>query len=388
MKIKFLIFISFLFPLLNVFCIDFEFIQIYGNTVIIGNDEFKYKTNIFWDEAEKEKLAGKWLYPYKEHEVSLTDYCISKYEITNKDFKLFLDAVNKKLLIEKEHDKKMIYWDNIRKNSWENPVKNISVFEALAYCQWLSDTKGNVYRLPTSAEWEYAAMGTEKMKYPWGNDQIILKSLETNEKTNPDDFPIGKIPENISPFGIMGMYGKSEIVLDMYNNDHLNSYYASINPLYLLSEDATFTARGSGLYNDFDNYAGLYSKTWSSFGSWLEQSFRIVEDKGTVFNKGTNLESVFFQSQGVFQNTIIYSFPSKEESELVDIKQEFEKCLILLKYQKDKNIWYRVYYPKEGEYGIEWFSGWVEASDVQLIEDKWYENVWDWYQSQPQLQFK
>ncbi|MFN2509753.1 MAG: formylglycine-generating enzyme family protein, partial [Chthoniobacterales bacterium] len=41
--------------------------------------------------------------------------------------------------------------------------------EAIKFCQWLSTRERKKYRLPTEAEWEYAAKGTDGRKYPWGN---------------------------------------------------------------------------------------------------------------------------------------------------------------------------------------------------------------------------
>jgi formylglycine-generating enzyme required for sulfatase activity len=51
------------------------------------------------------------------------------------------------------------------------PVGNVSWEDAQAYCAWLSRKTGQAYRLPTDAEWEYAARGgQEGMQFPWGND--------------------------------------------------------------------------------------------------------------------------------------------------------------------------------------------------------------------------
>ncbi|NQU86699.1 MAG: SUMF1/EgtB/PvdO family nonheme iron enzyme [Mariniphaga sp.] len=49
------------------------------------------------------------------------------------------------------------------------PVVGVNLYEANAYCKWLSEKTGVPYRLPTEAEWEKAARGTDQRRYPWGN---------------------------------------------------------------------------------------------------------------------------------------------------------------------------------------------------------------------------
>ncbi|MEJ2307366.1 MAG: SUMF1/EgtB/PvdO family nonheme iron enzyme [candidate division WOR-3 bacterium] len=50
------------------------------------------------------------------------------------------------------------------------PVVGVNLHEANAYCKWLSEKTGEIYRLPTESEWEKAARGTDQRRYPWGNN--------------------------------------------------------------------------------------------------------------------------------------------------------------------------------------------------------------------------
>jgi serine/threonine protein kinase len=78
------------------------------------------------------------------------------------------------------------------------PVTHVSWADAAAYCQW----RGG--RLPTEAEWEYAARGPEGFIYPWGNDALRLGNV--NDRFNGPT-PVGNFAEAASPFGLHDMAG-------------------------------------------------------------------------------------------------------------------------------------------------------------------------------------
>ncbi|HEY0893024.1 MAG TPA: bifunctional serine/threonine-protein kinase/formylglycine-generating enzyme family protein [Cellvibrio sp.] len=87
------------------------------------------------------------------------NFLISRYEITFNEYDFFALATNRALP------------DDMGWGRGERPVINISWDDAIAYANWLSKTTGKHYRLPTAAEWEYAARGNTTSSYWWGNNE-------------------------------------------------------------------------------------------------------------------------------------------------------------------------------------------------------------------------
>lgn len=178
--------------------------------------------------------------------VSLYDYWIGKYEITNAQFAEFLSdkgnqvegnkpwySIDKYALLEKTENGRFI-----SKKGYENhPVNNVNWYGAKAYSSWLSEQTNKLYRLPTEAEWEYSARGGNKSngylysgsndldEVSWNFKNAINSTTNWGFKDKVGTFPIGQKKAN--ELGIYDMSGNlTEWVLDVYDNE----YHGGINP--------------------------------------------------------------------------------------------------------------------------------------------------------------
>jgi formylglycine-generating enzyme required for sulfatase activity len=88
----------------------------------------------------------------------------------------------------------------------DHPVVNISWRDALAYAQWLAKLTNVGYRLPTEAEWEKAARGTDGRIYPWGNNWERTRA-NTGDGDPKMTTPVGSYPQGVSPYGCLDMAG-------------------------------------------------------------------------------------------------------------------------------------------------------------------------------------
>jgi formylglycine-generating enzyme required for sulfatase activity len=179
----------------------------------------------------------------------LPDYYIARYPITYVQFQAFIDAANGY-----SNDE---WWDGLAVRQTEPgdqsfktvnlPRESVSWYDAVAYCRWLSARLSYTIRLPTDAEWEKAARGTDGRMYPWG-DEYITGYANVNESTLDrsghylrQTLAVGVYPQGASPYGVLDMTGNVwEWCANLYD-DPDNDALDEIGPRIL---------RGGSWYNN------------------------------------------------------------------------------------------------------------------------------------------
>ncbi|HEX8279912.1 MAG TPA: formylglycine-generating enzyme family protein, partial [Chthoniobacterales bacterium] len=137
--------------------------------------------------------------------VALSRFYISKHPVTNAQYEQF----------DPTHARKRSPGAGDR-----HPVVYVSSAEAMKFCQWLSARDRKKYRLPTEAEWEYAARGKDGRRYPWGNydrrgdlanfadkNTVFAWSDREIDDGHAESSPVGAFPRGASPFGVEDMAG-------------------------------------------------------------------------------------------------------------------------------------------------------------------------------------
>lgn len=98
------------------------------------------------------------------------------------------------------------YWTDSTWNTPQQPVVGVSWYEVMAYTAWLAQATGQAIRLPTEAEWEKGARGTDGRKYPWG-DEVPDKSRCNFNKDKGKTTPVGSYSAGASPYSALDMAG-------------------------------------------------------------------------------------------------------------------------------------------------------------------------------------
>lgn len=132
-------------------------------------------------------------------------FYMARHPVTNAQFELF----------DPGHRARRAPWADD-----SHPVIYVNSFDAAKFCEWLSAREGKKYRLPTEAEWEYAARGVDGRSYPWGErlnrgDLANFADSRTSfawrdpelDDGHAETAPVGSYPRGASPFGVEDLAG-------------------------------------------------------------------------------------------------------------------------------------------------------------------------------------
>ncbi len=153
---------------------------------------------------DKQTSDSEW----PQHTVTLAEYHIGTYPLTVAEYACFVQAVQQSEpneLITKEYGWGLAWQTQLTERA-EHPVVHVSWEDVLAYTQWLAQLTGDDWRLPTEAEWEKAARGTDGRRYPWGYLWDRSRA-NTNDGGPHMTTPVGSYPSGASPYGAQDMAG-------------------------------------------------------------------------------------------------------------------------------------------------------------------------------------
>ena len=261
----------------------------YGDFVYVPAGSFRMGDN-FGDGESRERPV---------HVVDLDAFYIGKYEVTNGDWRKFRDDPGyddpkfwpEGRVVPKDQ---VPYWSQPQNHgggtpdSDNYPVLGVNWDSATAYCNWLSAKTGKKYRLPTEAEWEKAARGTDQRRFPWGNTIDPSYANYTGAQRYDTGQLVGfydgskrgdlQTHSNASPYGAYDMAGNvAEWCQDWYSR----TYYSASprkNPQGP-ANGAYRVVRGGSFFmepQDLRTYAR--SAAWPSFQGHRMTGFRATRE--------------------------------------------------------------------------------------------------------------
>lgn len=205
--------------------------------------------------------AGEFLYGEDKRKLTLPTFQIAKYPITYRQFEAFITA--------KDGFGDSRWWQGLAASAehrakpgdqkWkiaDHPRENVSWYDAIAFCRWLSFNVGGgtalekvndwAVRLPTEFEWERAVRGTDGREYPYGNT-FDKNKCNTSESGKKKTTPVTAYPAGESPVGALDMCGNVwEWCLTEYGKPSADAAGD------VLSSDNIRVLRGGSWFNDRD----------------------------------------------------------------------------------------------------------------------------------------
>jgi formylglycine-generating enzyme required for sulfatase activity len=261
----------------------------YGDYVLVPAGSFRMGDN-FGDGEARERPV---------HTVELDAFYIARVEMSNGEWRKFRDDPDYESpkywpegrVVPRDQ---VPYWTQANNHgggtpgSDAYPVQGVNWDAAVAYTRWLSARTGKTYRLPTEAEWEKAARGTDQRRYPWGNAIDRTLANFVGAQSYDTGMPVGtydgslraalQTRSNASPYGALDMAGNvMEWCHDWYSRD----YYASSprrNPQGPATGAYRVVRGGSFFVEAFDLRSYARSAAWPSFQGHRMIGFRAVRE--------------------------------------------------------------------------------------------------------------
>lgn len=244
--------------------------------VLIPRGEFEMGAS----EDDKEASQGE----KPKHAVILKPYYVYKHEVTNDQFRKFTEATGYNA---------QGNWEKwVTAGTGNYPVVMVSWNDAAAYAKWAG------MKLPTEAQWEKAARGTDGRKYPWGNkwnpnycnnkntSPKILKGKVRALYENTGIMPVDSFPEGKSPYGVFNMAGNvQEWCRDWYDENFYKNFIP-VNPMGP-SDGEDKVLRGGSFYQNTSSCRVTGREDNTPEANDTDYGFRCVWEPGMPFPEST-----------------------------------------------------------------------------------------------------
>jgi formylglycine-generating enzyme required for sulfatase activity len=246
-----------------------------------------------------------------QHRVTLSSFFMSIYPVTVGEFRRFVDATNYRTDAERSGGARLVVnnvWTQRSDANWMNPyftqtdthpVVLVSLFDAIEYCNWLSQQEGltpvytisgtgslrgviwnrnaNGYRLPTEAEWEYACRAGTTTAY---NTGVSITTAQANiNNAIRSTTPVGSYPANA--WGLYDMHGNVyEMCWDIYAIYPSTAQTDPTGP----SSNSLRIMRGGGWETSIGSVRTARRGTYNPTSQNVTIGFRVVRNvPGTVY---------------------------------------------------------------------------------------------------------
>jgi formylglycine-generating enzyme len=212
--------------------------------------------------------------------VSLSPYWIGVHEVTTTQFLRFIEDSGYAYRLQPAPPN----------NSEEGAqaIVGVSWNDARAFTMWLSARSGEVYRMPTEAEWEFAARGPEGFREPWGHQPGQAQTTGNWGLTSPDALrsarppvrAVGSFARDLSPFGLYDMAGNAaEWCIDEYDE----TYYAwspDVNPFGPVETRGLKVLRGGSWNSPWTEGFAIRRGNAGANQPYTGFGFRVVREPG------------------------------------------------------------------------------------------------------------
>ncbi len=185
------------------------------------------------------------------HQVRLSPFWIAKYPVTNSQYRRFLEA--------NPGYRKPAFWGEESFSSGNRPVVGVSWEDAVAYCNWSG------LMLPTEAQWEAAARGTDGRRYPWGSEDPTPEHANFGALAGHTT-PVGSYPAGTGPYGTLDMTGNvCEWCADVLDPDAYSKLRDRQTDPVVTSGEPLFRVLRGGSWLDPASHlpAALRSRYWA-----------------------------------------------------------------------------------------------------------------------------